>query len=136
MDRENLLKIRYFASFLADGIDPTSKLKFPEDTVMNSPYIMNYSRDVSLLIDSILGYSNSSSFNGRKIPFFLLESDIEFITAKLVDQNITCFVKLINSVLPKGVKKCRTTNISNQLVKMNYLYFLKKALILIKDLQN
>lgn len=35
MKKEELFELRYYANCMENGIDPTSGLVFPEDTVMN-----------------------------------------------------------------------------------------------------
>ncbi len=71
MNLNKLYQMKYYAESLMNGIDPTSRVEFKEDTILNMPQIRNFNSDVCRLIDSMIpAVSSAGERKRRKTPFF------------------------------------------------------------------
>ena len=112
---------------LSHGIDPTSNIEFPDDTILNSNILKLYFSEAAELfalleanIDKVshLKLGNAVS---RKIPFHLDPNEIKNI--RLSDEPITIsrFVFLINETCHhQDMKKLKATQITAWLVAHDY----------------
>lgn len=128
LDIENIMTLRTAMESLSHGIDPTSNIEFPDDTILNSNILKLYFSEAAELfalleanIDKVshLKLGNAVS---RKIPFHLETNEIENI--RLSDEPITIsrFVFLINETCHhQDMKKLKATQITAWLVAHGYL---------------
>lgn len=128
LDIENIMTLRTAMESLSHGIDPTSNIEFPDDTILNSNILKLYFSEAAELfalleanIDKVshLKLGNAVS---RKIPFHLGTNEIENI--RLSDEPITIsrFVFLINETCHhQDMKKLKATQITAWLVAHGYL---------------
>lgn len=122
MDRERLYEIRFFARCLANGVDPTSNIKFPEDTVLNLERIKAYNKDVCELIDAMLvGWTASGKRKKRKIPFFMLKDDKMRFEYSEDEISISNFTQKINECSLPEMQKLHAKDITAGLVRLGYL---------------
>lgn len=93
LDIENIMTLRTAMESLSHGIDPTSNIEFPDDTILNSNILKLYFSEAAELfalleanIDKVshLKLGNAVS---RKIPFHLDPNEIKNI--RLSDEPIT-----------------------------------------------
>lgn len=128
LDIENIMTLRTAMESLSYGIDPTSNIEFPDDTILNSNILKLYFSEAAELfalleanIDKVshLKLGNAVS---RKIPFHLETNEIGNI--QLSDEPITIsrFVFLINETCHhQDMKKLKATQITAWLVAHGYL---------------
>lgn len=128
LDIENIMTLRTAMESLSHGIDPTSNIEFPDDTILNSNILKLYFSEAAelfaLLEANIDKVSHLKLGNAvcRKIPFHLETNEIENI--RLSDEPITIsrFVFLINETCHhQDMKKLKATQITAWLVAHGYL---------------
>ena len=98
MKKEELFELRYYANCMENGIDPTSGLVFPEDTVMNCKKIKSYNGKVRELLDSLIVAieNDGKKTNNRKIPFlYPPKKKINFNTLPSQFQLVNFVIKLM-----------------------------------------
>lgn len=128
LDIENIMTLRTAMESLSHGIDPTSNIEFPNDTILNSNVLKLYFSEAAELfalleanIDKV-GHLKLGNAVSRKIPFHLETNEIENI--RLIDEPITIsrFVFLINETCHhQDMKKLKATQITAWLVAHGYL---------------
>ena len=122
MEKSKLYEMRYYAYSLMNGIDPTSRIQFADDTVMNIPKIKKYNEDVCNLIDSMLvAIPSTGGKKTRKIPFFILKEDIENFQYFEKPVSISEFCNCMNKFALPGMAKLRATDLTRGLLKLGYL---------------
>lgn len=114
--------MRYYANSLMNGIDPTSRGQFVEDTVMNIPKIKKYNEDVCNLIDSmIVAITSAGERQKGKIPFFILKEDRESFSYFEKPVSISEFCNCMNKFVLPGMVKLRATDLTSGLLNLGYL---------------
>lgn len=122
MDVNKLYEMRRCAYSLMNGIDPTSGLLFPNDTIMNIATIKKYNQSVCELLDMlIVATENKGITKSKKIPFFLLESDLEKLSFFQTPVSISKFCSELNNYVLPGMRKLRASDLTKGLVKLGYL---------------
>ena len=122
-DVEKLYKMRDYANQLSKGIDPTSGIAFPDDSIMNISKIKNHNKEVCKLIDSIIiAASRRTTVEARKIPFFMLEEakeNFQYFEEHPVTISMLC--NRINECVMNGMSKVRPMVITRGLTNLGYL---------------
>ncbi len=122
MELSKLYEMRYYAHSLMNGIDPTSKAVFAEDTIMNIPQIKKYNEDVCNLIDSMIAARTSAGKTQKgKIPFFIMKEDRENFPYFEKPVCISEFCNCINKFVLPGMVKLRATDLTKGLLNKGYL---------------
>ncbi len=89
---------------------------------MNISSIKKYNQLVCELVDILIATTGKESVTkNTKIPFFLLESDIEKLSFFETPVSISQFCNYLNSFVMPGMKKLRATDLTKGLVKLEYL---------------
>lgn len=121
-DIDRLISLRNYADMLASGIDPTTEIKFDEDTIMNHPKIVEFNCQMVQLLDSIINGSVDRISNKiALLPFYLSEeSRLSFV---FFDESVSisklCY--RLNSYTIKGMEKLRATVLIRGLINLGYL---------------
>ena len=122
-DIDKLYKMREYANQLSKGIDPTSGISFPDDSIMNISKIKKHNKEVYKFIDSIIiAVSRRTTVEARKIPFFMLEEAKE--SFQYFDEcpvTISMLCNRINECVMNGMSKVRPMEITRGLTNMGYL---------------
>lgn len=122
MDVSKLYEMRKYAYSLMNGIDPTSGLLFSNDTIMNIATIKKYNQSVCELLDVLIVATEKEGVTkSKKIPFFLLESDLEKIRYFETPVSISKFCSALNNYTFPGMKKLRASDLTKGLMKLGYL---------------
>lgn len=122
MDVSKLYEMRKYAYSLMNGIDPTSGLLFPNDTIMNIATIKKYNQSVCELLDVLIVATEKEAVTkSKKIPFFLLKTDVEKITFFETPVSISKFCNYLNNYALPGMKKLRASDLTKGLMKIGYL---------------
>ena len=117
-----LYEMRKCAYSLMNGIDPTSGLMFPNDTIMNIVVIKKYNQSVCELLDALIVATEKEGITkSKKIPFFLLESNSEKISICETPISISKFCNDLNNYVLPGMKKLRASDLTKGLMKLGYL---------------
>lgn len=122
-DIDKLYKMREYANQLSKGIDPTSGISFPDDSIMNISKIKNHNKEVYKFIDSIIiAVSRRTTVEARKIPFFMLEEVKEsFQYFEEYPVTISMLCNRINECVMSGMAKVRPVMITRGLTNLGYL---------------
>ncbi len=122
-DMDKLYKMRDYANQLSQGIDPTSGISFPDDSIMNISKIKLHNKEVCKLIDSIIiAASRRTSAEARKIPFFMLaEAKESFQYFEEHPVSISMLCNRINECAMNGMSKVRPMVITRGLTNLGYL---------------
>lgn len=122
-DIEKLYKMRDYSDQLSKGIDPTSGIAFPDDSIMNISKIKNHNKEVCKLIDSIIiASSRRTTVEARKIPFFMLkEAKENFQYFEEYPVTISMLCNRLNECVMNGMSKVRPMVITRGLTKLGYL---------------
>jgi hypothetical protein len=122
-DIEKLYKMRDYSNQLSKGIDPTSGIAFPDDSIMNISKIKNHNKEVCKLIDSIIiAASRRTTVDARKIPFFMLEEakeNFQYFEEHPVTISMLC--NRINECVMNGMSRVRPMVITRGLTNLGYL---------------
>ena len=122
-DMEKLYKMRDYANQLSQGIDPTSGISFPDDSIMNISKIKNHNKEVCKLIDSIIiAASRRTTVDAKKIPFFMPEEvkkSFQFFEEQPVSISMLC--NRINERVMSGMSRVRPMVITRGLTNLGYL---------------
>ncbi|PKM57283.1 MAG: hypothetical protein CVU98_06950 [Firmicutes bacterium HGW-Firmicutes-3] len=122
MELSKLYEMRYYANSLMNGIDPTSRVQFVEDTVMNIPQIKKYNEDVCNLIDSmIVSIASAGERQKGKIPFFIMKEDRENFPYFEKPVSISELCICMNKFVLPGMVKLRATDLTRGLLNLGYL---------------
>lgn len=123
MRKEELFELRYYASCLENGIDPTSGLSFQEDTIMNCIKIKNYNGKIRELLDSLIVAveNDSNKIIHRKIPFFISIREKEKFKYSDRPVSISEFCHGINDTLLPGMTRLNAKEVTRGLEKLGYL---------------
>lgn len=124
MTREQLIIYEEFAISLSKGIDPTSGICFPSDTVMNHEKIRQYNKAVAKILHKLLQtgkWDSSGKLLSKKYPFHLQEGII--IDELLVEEAVTIssIVFRLNEKRLSGTCKLRAETITEWLRNEGYL---------------
>jgi hypothetical protein len=122
-DIEKLYKMRDYSDQLSKGIDPTSGIAFPDDSIMNISKIKNHNKEVCKLIDSIIiAASRRTTVEARKIPFFMLkEAKEKFQYFEEYPVTISMLCNRLNECVMNGMSKVRPMVITRGLTNLGYL---------------
>lgn len=122
MDVNKLYEMRRCAYSLMNGIDPTSGLLFPNDTIMNIATIKKYNQSVCELLDVLIVATEKEGVTkSKKIPFFLMESDLGKIKFFETPVSISKFCNELNNYVLPGMAKLRASDLTRGLMKLGYL---------------
>ena len=127
---DELIKMLEYASDLSKGVDPTSKLQFPEDTILNNKQLQVFFSKISELIDKEIknGKPNDKKLKreNQKYTFYLsdeLKKEVEINDAPI---SISEFTYKLNDVINTlYMKKIRAVEITFWLAKKGYLEIIK-----------
>ena len=113
---------------LADGIDPTSNIALPNDTILNSFILKKCFRDTSDILELLennpaaLSYLCTGKKHGYKSDFSIQENELPLITLNDTPITISHFVFCINKVCNhEKMKKLQATQITEWLTNHGYL---------------
>ena len=122
MELSKLYEMRYYANSLMNGIDPTSRVQFVEDSVMNIPQIKKHNEDVCNLLDSmIVAIASAGERQKGKIPFFIMKEDKENFPYFETPVSISEFCNCLNKYVLPGMAKLRATDVTRGLLHQGYL---------------
>lgn len=122
--KQDLYELRYYADMLEQGIDPTSNMKFKNDTVLNNFEIKQYNGKIKKILDKLIYLmENAKELNNKKnkIPFFLLDEQKNLIKLSEESISISELCYRINAVVPSGMKKLRASDVTRNLEDKGYL---------------
>lgn len=123
-DYEKILSIKEKIDKLAQGIDPSSNMYFPEDTVLCSSSNKDTFKQVSLILDRVLRVGGKIEKIDKRVkyPFHIGIEQIASIKLSKEPIPISTFVYAINEVISNSeMKKLRATQVTNWLMKNGYL---------------
>ena len=120
---DKLYIMRDYANQLSQGIDPTSGISFPDDSIMNIKKIKNHNKEVCKLIDSIINNtSRHTTTESRKIRFLMLaEAKESFRYFEEYPVTISMLCYRINEYVMNGMSKVRPMELTRGLTKLGYL---------------
>lgn len=121
---DELKEIEYYATSLAKGIDPTSKIAFKEDTILLLPKIIEYNKKVCDLVSLVkCGKKNKNKL--YTIPFRLTDNEKQSFNFSDDEISISRFCMMINNQFNslKGMDKLKGTEIVKGLIKKGYLKY-------------
>ena len=125
---KKLYELRNIAYSLSEGIDPTSGLKFHEDTILNHPDILDFNREIKELLDElILFWDSGERKTNKKIGFCLSAEMKSRIILSEEPISISKFCYEINKLTPHGMRKIQATQVTQKLVEMQILKTIKSS---------
>lgn len=128
LDIETIVVLQIVMTALSNGVDPTSNIPFPEDTILNSLVLKHCFADSAEIfkylrenIDEINSLSARKVTN-QKLPFYLREAEYKKIPVSNEPVSISKFVYSINEICTRtDMKKLRATQITHWLTAQGYL---------------
>lgn len=129
-ETKEILVLNRYLDALSKGIDPTCRIEFSEDTILNSTRIQNtLQRSACMLMHyyDMINYHQLKEHGKRmKIGFFINEEIAQTIQLSKEPLSIVQFVTLINSKHHMSqMKPLRTTDITTWLLDSGYLETIK-----------
>lgn len=124
MQYNDLVKMREYAIALSNGIDPTSGIEIPEDTILNSKQLNTYFRQVSEFLDTTikLGKNVAMKKTNGKYDFRITEDNKQNIVISNTPLSISEFTYNINILVnTEYMRKIKVVEITNWLLKNGFL---------------
>ncbi len=127
-DIESIIVLRTVMKSLSTGVDPTSNVPFPSDTLLNSNLLKNCFKETADILSFI--EKNVDAINdlphkrvtNQKEPFHILDDGIKSIPLSDTPVTISKFVFAINEACERSeMKKLRATQITSWLTTQGYL---------------
>jgi len=128
LDAERVVVLQIVMESLSKGVDPTSNIAFPNDTILNSKVLKECFKEASGIFSYI--EENIDAINNMplrkvtntKIPFSIRDDELSLIPLSDLPISISRFVFFINdSCKRKDMKKLRATQITSWLTNHGYL---------------
>ena len=128
LDLENIIILRTIMKSLSEGVDPTSNIPFPDDTLLNSNLLKKCFGETSEIFSFL--EKNIEAINelphkkvkNQKNPFFILQQEINTIPISDSPVTISKFVFHINEICKRDtMRKLKATQITSWLTKQGYL---------------
>ena len=125
---ENIIILQTVMKSLSQGVDPTSNIAFPDDTILNSKILQSCFSDACEIFDLLR--RNIDAINNlplrkatnQKLPFHVDNTELENIQLSDTPITISKFVFSINEVYHRqDMKKLKATQITSWLTKQGYL---------------
>ena len=108
---ENIIILQTVMKSLSQGVDPTSNIAFPDDTILNSK-----------ILQSCFSDACERKATNQKLPFHVDNTELENIQLSDTPITISKFVFSINEVYHRqDMKKLKATQITSWLTKQGYL---------------
>jgi hypothetical protein len=126
-DKEQLYAIREYAANLSEGIDPTSGIKFSEDTILNIDKVKKYNQNVFELVNFLISKEvfslKKGSKSGKKayIKIKISDSEKKLINFSEIPISISKLVFEINKATSEEKRKIRAIEITKWLERKHYL---------------
>ncbi|QOX65111.1 hypothetical protein FRZ06_18055 [Anoxybacterium hadale] len=124
MQYNDLIKMKEYAVALSKGIDPTSGLPLPEDTILNSKQLNKYFNQISEFLDTTIKSGENIGLKRRNgiYDFRLVEDNKKNIEISATPVSISEFTYNINtSINTEYMRKIKVTQITNWLLENGYL---------------
>ena len=128
LDAENMVVLKAVMKSLSEGVDPTSNIAFPDDTILKSKLLQSCFASAYEIFDylernvDIINTMPPRKAANQKLPFSI--GNDEFQNIQLSDTPITIskFVFFINAVCHRNnMKKLKATQITSWLTAQGYL---------------
>ena len=128
LDVENIVTLQTVMKSLSQGIDPTSNIAFPDDTILNSKILQSCFSDAYEIFDLLR--RNIDAINNvplrkaanQKLPFYIDSTELENIQLSDTPITISKFVFSINEIYHRqNMKKLKATQITSWLTEQGYL---------------
>lgn len=128
LDVENIVALQTVMKSLSQGMDPTSNIAFPDDTILNSKILQSYFLDAYEIFDLLR--RNIDAINNlplrkaanQKLPFYIDSTELENIQLSDTPITISKFVFSINEIYHRqNMKKLKATQITSWLTEQGYL---------------
>mgnify|MGYP000080911054 FL=1 len=128
LDIENIIVLQIVMEALSKGIDPTSNIAFPDDTILNSKILKNCFRDASKIFEllesniDVINNLHLRKVTNQKLPFRISRSELDTISVSHEPVTISKFVYSINEACQHhSMKKLKATQITAWLTDRGYL---------------
>lgn len=129
MDGRLIISLYYIMDNLSRGIDPTTDLQFPNDTMLKSKILRGAFAEAAKVFKTMsdsIGEDDEIYFvfgsKGRKAPFFFLRRELELIPIVSDEVTISRFTFGVNELIHrKGMRKLRATQLTSWLTDHDYL---------------
>lgn len=123
---QELIQLERIMQMLSEGIDPTSGILFPNDTILNSFSLKKAFTETSeilqYLIQSGATFVTPSGHKAYKMPFHFVDGEDYDIPLSDSPISVSKLTWLINSsVASYDIKKIKATEITYWLVQKGYL---------------
>lgn len=128
LDVENIVALQTVMKSLSQGMDPTSNIAFPDDTILNSKILQSCFLDAYEIFDLLR--RNIDAINNlplrkaanQKLPFYIDSTELENIQLSDTPITISKFVFSINEIYHRqNMKKLKATQITSWLTEQGYL---------------
>lgn len=128
LDVENIVTLQTVMKSLSQGIDPTSNIAFPDDTILNSKILQSCFSDAYEIFDLLR--RNIDAINNlplrkaanQKSPFYIDGRELKNIQLSDTPITISKFVFSINEIYHRqNMKKLKATQITSWLTEQGYL---------------
>lgn len=128
LDVENIIVLQTVMKALSQGVDPTSNIAFPDDTILNSKILQSCFADACEIFDVLR--RNIDAINNlplrkvtnQKLPFYISDTELENIQLSDSPITISKFVFSINEVYHRqDMRKLKATQITSWLTIQGYL---------------
>ena len=129
MKNKDLLLLKANVKKLWNGFDPETKLKFPEDTVLNSSANRKIFENIYKILDTFLTSSKYLKKKDMELPeaFHITNKQINEFRLSNTPISISRFTYSINTqVSLPNMKKLRATEITSWLLNNGYLKEVKQ----------
>jgi hypothetical protein len=116
-----------YAEKMKEGIDPTTGIHFPEDTILNSVAIKRYNKKVSEILNDVIRtgiddkYEYQIAENKKKIVYTLSSEKKSSFLYDTENISISALVYRMNGLCEPYMKKVHAIEITRWLQKQGYL---------------
>lgn len=125
INKEDLIFILEYSKELEKGVDPTTHLKFAEDTILNNPAILYYNslvKELALtLLKNKVDYYYPLKVIYKRIPLYVTDEMIKGFEFSKKPISISMITNRINILLPEEMVKVRAQKLTEELVNRGYL---------------
>lgn len=128
LNAENLTTLKEVMGALSKGVDPTSNIAFPNDTILKSKLLQSYLASAYEIFDllikniDIINSLPARKVTNQKLPFYMSDDECQNIQLSDNPISISKFVFSINETCHRNdMRKLRATQITSWLVVQGYL---------------
>lgn len=121
MALDDWYRLFYYSYYLKNGIDPTTEMAFPEDTILNLASIREYNADVNEMVGTIIREYQMDKRKTDKLSFFLTVEQKENFPYSETPVSISDICAKLNANKVSWMKKLCASDVVKGLCRLGFL---------------